>query len=126
MLRHIFFQLGFNVRGRPWHDKLTDSLSAATTCESAAFLSSSFSPTTTKAPDMNEKFAPAIEVLKEEIADHERQARELKKLVNALAKKAGGPELYANVEADESTASIGSIKADTFYGKVIGTAASEY
>jgi hypothetical protein len=75
---------------------------------------------------MNEKFAPAIEVLKEEIADHERQARELKKLVNALAKKAGAPELYANVEADESTASIGSIQADTFYGKVIGTAAREY
>lgn len=75
---------------------------------------------------MNEKLAPAIEVLKDEIADHERQARELKKLVNVLSKKAGGPELYPNVEAEQATTTIASIKADTFYGKVIGTAAREY
>jgi hypothetical protein len=75
---------------------------------------------------MNDKLAPAIEVLKDEVAELERQARELKKTVNVLCKRAGSPELYPNVESEQPSASISSIKADTFYGKVIGTAAREY
>lgn len=76
---------------------------------------------------MNDKLAPAIEVLKEEVAELERQARELKKTVNVLCKRAGAPELYPNVDTEQTGgATIASIKADTFYGKVIGTAAREF
>jgi len=75
---------------------------------------------------MNDKLAPAIEVLKDEVAELERQARELKKTVNVLCKRAGAPELYPNVDDERPGATISSIKADTFYGKVIGTAAREF
>lgn len=76
---------------------------------------------------MTDAFAPAIAALQGELADVERKARELKSTINVLCKHAGQPELYPNVETEQSgTASIGSIKADTFYGKVIGTAAREY
>jgi hypothetical protein len=75
---------------------------------------------------MSDAFAPAIAALQGELADVERKARELKSTINVLCKHAGQPELYPNIEAEQSGATVTSIKADTFYGKVIGTAAREY
>lgn len=75
---------------------------------------------------MSEAFAPAIAALQSDLADAERKVRELKSTINVLCKHAGVAELYTNIEAENSGPSITSIRADTFYGKVINTAAREY
>lgn len=75
---------------------------------------------------MTDAFAPAIAALQAELTDLERKARELKGTINVLCKHGGNAELYPNIENEQGSTTIGSIKADTFYGKVIGTAAREF
>lgn len=75
---------------------------------------------------MTDAFAPAIAALQSDLLDLERKARELKNTINVLCSHAGMQEMYPNVDNEVGAISIGSIKADTFYGKVIGTAAREY
>lgn len=75
---------------------------------------------------MTDAFAPAIAALQSELAEIERKARELKSTINVLCKHAGSAEIYPNIEAEGSGPTVTSIKADTFYGKVIGAAAREY
>jgi hypothetical protein len=75
---------------------------------------------------MSDAFAPAIAALQSDLAEAERKARELKSTINVLCKHAGVPELYPNVETETSGPSVTSIRADTFYGKVINTAAREF
>ena len=60
------------------------------------------------------------------LVDLDRKARELKSTINVLCKHAGVPELFPNLENESGPIALGAIKADTFYGKVIGTAAREY
>lgn len=76
--------------------------------------------------DMENAFAPAIAALQAELAQLERKSRELKGTINVLCKHAGQPEIYANIEAEAGAATVAGIKADTFYGKTIATAAREY
>jgi hypothetical protein len=75
---------------------------------------------------MDNAFAPAIAALQAELADLDRKSCELKSTINVLCKHAGQPELYANIKSETGTATVAGIKADTFYGKVIATAAREY
>jgi hypothetical protein len=75
---------------------------------------------------MTDAFAPAIAALQSELADIERKARELKSTINVLCKHAGTPELYPNLQTEGSGPTVTAIRADTFYGKVINTAAREY
>jgi hypothetical protein len=76
--------------------------------------------------DMDNAFAPAIAALQAELAELDRKSRELKGTINVLCKHAGQPELYQNIGAEAGTATVAGIKADTFYGKTIATAAREY
>lgn len=73
-----------------------------------------------------ETFAPAIKALQSELETLETKAREIKNTINVLCRHAGISELYPNVTEMSGSASISTIKGDTFYGKTIGTAAREY
>ncbi len=73
---------------------------------------------------MNDAFAPAIAALQKDLEDLESKSAEIKRAINTLCKHAGMEEMYAIQENSES--SLASIRADTFYGKTIGTAAREY
>lgn len=75
---------------------------------------------------MDNAFAPAIAALQAELADLDRKSRELKGTINVLCKHAGQPELYSNLQSDTGATTVAGIKADTFYGKTIATAAREY
>jgi hypothetical protein len=75
---------------------------------------------------MKEAFAPAIAALQADLADLDARAREIKVAINVLCKHAGADELYPNLADANGNRSVASIKADTFYGKPMGTAAREY
>src|ERR1043166_1968721 len=74
---------------------------------------------------MREEFRPAIEALQRDLADLERKVNETKTTINRLCEIAGSPAIYADVGATTQP-SVTSIKGDTFYGKVLTTAAREY
>ncbi len=75
---------------------------------------------------MRDEFRPAIDALQQDLADLERKVAETKATINRLCELAGAPPLYADVGTPGSQPSIASIRADSFYGKVIVTAAREY
>jgi len=79
-----------------------------------------------EATDMTDAFAPAIAALQNELRSLEAKIRETKGAINVLCRHAGMAELYQNIEQEIGGAAIATIKADTFYGKTIGTAAREY
>ncbi len=74
---------------------------------------------------MREEFRPAIEALQRDLADHEAKVIETKTTINKLCEVAGEPPLYPDV-GEKSQPSITNLRADTFYGKVLTTAAREY
>lgn len=76
--------------------------------------------------EMNDAFAPAIAALQQELAALEKKAREIKGAINTLSKHAGMEEPYSNLDTEEGVGSITQMRADTFYGKAMGTAAREY
>lgn len=75
---------------------------------------------------MREEFRPAIEALQKDLADLEQKAAETKGTINRLCVLAGAPEMYQDASVTRSAATITSIRADTFYGKVLTTAAREF
>ncbi len=75
---------------------------------------------------MREEFRPAIDALLKDIADQERKLTESKSMVNRLCEHAGAPRMFDEVSDAGSTPALAAIRADTFYGKVITTAAREY
>ena len=75
---------------------------------------------------MNDAFAPAITALMQELKDIERKAKEIKSAINTLSKHAGVAEPYPNLDEENGVGTLSQIRADTFYGKVMGTAAREY
>ena len=74
---------------------------------------------------MREILQPAINALQQKLRDYERKVSETKALINSLCEESGDPPMYAEV-GSPSQPSITSIRADTFYGKVIATACREY
>jgi hypothetical protein len=75
---------------------------------------------------MREQFLPAIEALQKDLTEQERKVAETKGTINRLCELAGRPMLYPDVSTEGSPQTLSSIQADTFYGKVITTAAREY
>ena len=73
---------------------------------------------------MRDEFRPAIEAAQEQLADQEKQVRETKKAIEAMCVLAKVDPMYLEVE--EGASKPASIRADTFYGKRMSTAAREY
>src|SRR5438105_1502039 len=74
---------------------------------------------------VREEFRPAIDALLKDVLDQERKLTETKGTINRLCELAGAPPMYADI-GSSSQPTLGSIRADSFYGKVITTAAREY
>ena len=74
---------------------------------------------------MREEFRPAIEALQKDLADQERKVIETKSTINRLCELAQVPVLYPDA-GSVSQSSLGTIRADTFYGKSLATALREY
>lgn len=74
---------------------------------------------------MNQDFAPAIAALQGELKEIEKKAREIKGAINTLCKLSGSPEMFT-ITDEQEIGSIANIRADTFYGKTISSAAREY
>lgn len=68
---------------------------------------------------------PAIDALEEELVTIERQAAELRSIINMLCKRAGLDPRHA-IDISIHTVTATSIKPDTFYGKKMQTAAREF
>lgn len=75
---------------------------------------------------MNDAFAPAIAALEEDLAKHERKAREIKSAINTLCEHAGLPVRHKIDDGSDAVNTLAAIQADTFYGKTISTASREY
>lgn len=74
---------------------------------------------------MKEQLEPAIAALQQQLTEQERKVIETKTLINRLCDVAGMPPAYADVGSPTGP-SITAIRGDTFYGKVLTTAAREY
>ena len=74
---------------------------------------------------MREEFKPAIEALQKDLVELERKVIETKTTINKLCSVADAPPMYPDV-GSPSQPTVGSIRADTFYGKSVQTAAREY
>lgn len=74
---------------------------------------------------MREEFRPAIEALQKDLIDQEAKVADTKRTINRLCELAGTPALYEDIR-QSSQPSVSAIRGDTFYGKVITTAAREY
>jgi hypothetical protein len=75
---------------------------------------------------MREEFKPAIDTLLLDLADQEKQVMDTKLVINRLCSRAGIDPLFPDAAAATSSAGVGSIRPDSFYGKVLNTAAREY
>jgi len=75
---------------------------------------------------MREQFLPAIEALQQDLLEQERKVAETKSTINRLCELAGQDPIYADVQNGGSSHTLIALQADTFYGKVITTAAREY
>lgn len=74
---------------------------------------------------VREEFKPAIDTLLLDLADQEKQVIDTKLVINRLCSRAGIEPLFPDAAAAASH-TMGSIRPDTFYGKVLNTAAREY
>ena len=73
---------------------------------------------------MREEMKPAIDALLVDLADQEKQVTDTKLLINRLCVRSGMEAMFPDAAA--ASASVGSIRPDSFYGKVLNTAAREY
>jgi hypothetical protein len=74
---------------------------------------------------MREELKPAIDALLGDLAEQEKQVVDTKLLINRLCARSGLTPMFPDAAASGS-ASVGSIRPDSFYGKVLSTAAREY
>lgn len=74
---------------------------------------------------MNDVYAPALDALRQRLANEESAVVDTKKLINKLSQIAGLPEPYGDVR-EISTVSVASLRPDTFYGKKQFRAIREY
>ena len=75
---------------------------------------------------MREELKPAIDALLIDLADQEKQVTDTKLLINRLCARSGVEPMFPEAAAGSSSASVSSIRPDSFYGKVLNTAAREY
>src|ERR1700733_8968012 len=77
-------------------------------------------------------FQPAIEALEKELADIERQGNALLTTINLLRGKAGMPPRSSSLASDrkpngeERSATVTTIRHDTFFGKKMSSSAREF
>lgn len=75
---------------------------------------------------MNE-FSPAIAALRNELQKHEQSVRETKRAINKLTELSGGKAPFSEAEIDAtSSANIGNMRRDQFYGVPLATAIRGY
>lgn len=75
---------------------------------------------------MDEHLLKTLDQAKRKLSEQEAAVVSTKKFINQLCEFGGVPPLYANVEPASNGSGLGSIRADTFYGKSVTTAAREY
>ena len=75
---------------------------------------------------MREEMKPAIDALLIDLADQEKQVIETKLLINRLCTRSGMEPMFPDAAAASGSGAVGSIRPDSFYGKVLSTAAREY
>lgn len=75
---------------------------------------------------MEDVFRPAINALQQDVAKLEAELAKKKSTINQLCEAAGIPVMYENVGGSSGQPTVSAIKPDTFYGKVVTTAAREY
>lgn len=68
----------------------------------------------------------AIDALEAELAELERQAGEIRNMINLLCRRIGRELRYAESTTSGAGPMISQIKSDTFYGKKMNTAAREF
>jgi hypothetical protein len=73
---------------------------------------------------MREEMKPAIDALLVDLADQEKQVTDTKLLINRLCVRSGMEPMFP--DAAVASSAVGSIRPDSFYGKVLNTAAREY
>ncbi len=74
---------------------------------------------------MREEFKPAIDALLADLADLEKQVLDTKLVINRLCSRDGTEPMFPDASA-ASGPTVGAIRPDSFYGKVLSTAAREY
>lgn len=74
---------------------------------------------------MRDEFKPAIDALLADLVEQERQVVDTKLVINRLCQKAGVDVMFPDAAAAAGP-TVSSIRPDSFYGKVLSTAAREY
>jgi hypothetical protein len=72
---------------------------------------------------MDERIKSAIEALLDQLETQEKEVADLKRTINALCRRAGEPEKYA--EAEPKPNQPVATRADQYFGKALSTAAQE-
>ena len=75
---------------------------------------------------MRDQMKPAIDALLVELGDQEKQVIETKLLINRPCARSQMEPMFPDAAASASSGAIGTIRPDSFYGKVLNTAAREY
>ena len=76
---------------------------------------------------MADEHRASIDSLEDKLAGLEQQARGLKTAINALLELSGAPKRYSKAEiSPESAPSLGTMRADLFYGRPLATVVTEY
>lgn len=73
---------------------------------------------------MSDNIRNTIVELQAHLAKIEEEAADTKRTINSLCKAMSEPALYANTDS-KSTASVGPIRRDQYYGKALATVARE-
>lgn len=76
---------------------------------------------------MEDHLQKTLEQAKRKLAEQEAAVVATKKLINQLCAFGGSPPMYADSDLQSSSsAGLGAIRSDTFYGKSASTAVREY
>jgi hypothetical protein len=75
---------------------------------------------------VRDQFRPAIEALQQDLVELDRKVAETKATINRLCELAGDQPMFPDVSTGGNQPTLASVQADSFYGKVITTAAREY
>jgi hypothetical protein len=75
---------------------------------------------------VRDQFRPAIEALQQDLVELDRKVADTKATINRLCELAGDQPMFPDISVGGNQPTLASVQADSFYGKVITTAAREY